>query len=253
MKKLWIVGIALLLLAILVQFPAAWLAPAVGRATSERWRLAATEGTVWAGRGSLYSFDRASGSWSAGRSLRWRVSWASLAQGALAARLAFDDGGQAELEAGARGWTLRGLDATFPAAQLAVLLPSTVGDYGWAGTLAARSSGFRCTWNRPRCTGQFDLAWDDASTAQIPGPPLGDYRVRLTAEGEALRFAVTTVRGRLQLAGGGEVSQGRLAFSGEAQAAGDDVRLESLLRAIARPGPAPGRYLIEYRETQAAR
>jgi general secretion pathway protein N len=104
------------------------------------------------------------------------------------------------------------------------------------------------------CSGQVELAWNGAATVQIPGPPLGDYGVRVIAEGDALRFAVTTLRGRLRITGAGEVSGGRLRFNGEAQAtANDDVRLESILRVIGRPGSAPGRYLIEYADTQSPR
>ena len=93
------------------------------------------------------------------------------------------------------------------------------------------------------------MAWERAAVAQIPGPPLGDYLLRLTAEGAALRFDLKTVRGRLQIAGAGELSAGTLRFAGEAAAAGEGAAsLEAVLRSIGRPGSAPGRYLIEYRE-----
>jgi hypothetical protein len=78
---------------------------------------------------------------------------------------------------------------------------------------------------------------------------LGDFRVRVTAEGEALRFDVGTLRGRLQIVGAGELTAESLRFSGEAEARGEDnAGLETVLRALGRPGSAPGRYLIEYRE-----
>ncbi len=254
MKRWWFGGLGLLMLAIVVQFPAAWLAPVVSRATNERWRLADADGTVWHGRAALYSFDRTTGSWSPGRALRWRVLWTRLASGELAAQLDFADGGEAKLVAGARGWLLQAVDATFPAGQLAVLLPSAIGDYGWGGTLAARVNTFGCAWSRFICSGQIELAWNAASTIQIPGPPLGDYRLRIVAEGDALQFDVSTTRGRLQLAGAGAVAAAGLRFTGEAHAAvNDDVRLDSLLRAIGRPGSAPGRYLIEYREATSVR
>ena len=251
MKRWWIAGVAFLLLAIAAQFPAAWLAPAVARATSGRWRIAEASGTMWHGRAMLYTFDRTTGYWHPGRAVAWDVLWTRLASLRLASRLAFEGGGKAELSASTAGWSLDGVDATFPAEQLAVLLPSVIGDYGWSGTLAARGATFRCSWGRPVCNGQIDLAWNDAATVQIPGPPLGDYRVRLIAEGDALRFAVSTLRGRLQITGAGEISAGRLRFNGEAQAtANDDVRLESMLRVIGRPGSASGRYLIEYSDAR---
>ncbi|HSQ03967.1 MAG TPA: type II secretion system protein N, partial [Burkholderiales bacterium] len=156
-----------------------------------------------------------------------------------------------QLAAGISGWSLNGLHATLPAAQLAVLLPSALGDYGWSGILNTRADTFRCNWGRPICTGHVELAWSDAATAQIPGPPLGDYRLRMTAEGEALRFDLRTERGRLQINGAGEVSAGKVRFNGEASATGEDAaRLDAVLRTLGRPGSAPGRYLIEYQENQ---
>ncbi|MGE5524074.1 MAG: type II secretion system protein N [Rhodospirillaceae bacterium] len=254
MKRWLFLGAAFTLFAIAAQFPASSLAPAVARATNERWRLAGTEGTVWRGRAVLYTYDRTSGYWSPARGVTWHVLWHRLASGVVAAQLQFDDGGRAQLVAGADGWSLADVEASFPAAPLAVLLPSTIGDYGWAGTVIARGTAFRCNWRWPLCTGQFDLAWSGAATAQIPGPALGDYSVRVIGEGDALRFTVGTVRGRLHLVGAGEVSGGRLRFTGEARAnANDDVRLESLLRIVGRPGAGPGRYLIEYGDGSSAR
>jgi general secretion pathway protein N len=253
MKRWWLAGAALLLLAIVVQFPAAWLAPAVVAATDGQWRLARMEGTIWHGRATLYAFDRTTGYWHSGPAVRWRALWRKIFSGVLAARLELDQDGRAELAARVNGWSLEGVDATFPAGQLAVLLPSTVGDYGWGGTLAVRTSAFRCSWGRPLCTGQMELTWQGAALPQLAGQLLGDYGLRVTAEADALRFTVRTLRGRLQAAGAGEISGGRLQFTGEAYATGDDVRLESMLRAIGRPGSAPGRYLIEYRERSSVR
>lgn len=253
--KRWVVGgIVLTVFVIVARIPAAWLAPAVERATGARWRVADTAGTVWRGGATLYTYDRTTGYWAATRAVQWHTLWRRLTGGVLASQLQFDDGGTAQLTAGFNGWSLENVDATFPAAQLAVLLPSTVGDYGWAGTLAARAGVFRCNWSRPVCAGQFDFGWNGAATVQIPGAPLGDYAIRVIAEGDALRFAVSTLRGRLHVTGAGEVAGGRLRFTGEARAnANNDVRLDSLLRVIGRPGSAPGRYLIEYSDTPGTR
>jgi len=252
MKRWWLAAIGFLLLAALIQFPAAWVAPQIARVTNERWRVGAVEGTIWRGHATIYAFNRASGQWYPGRGVQWRLLWKPVVRGLLAAQIDFDDGGRGQLAAGISGWSLSGLDAALPAAQLAVLLPSALSDYGWSGVLNTRAETFRCNWARPVCTGHIELAWTDAATAQIPGPPLGDYRLRMTAEGEALRFDLRTERGRLQISGAGELSAGKLRFNGEASATGEDAgRLEAVLRTLGRPGSAPGRYLIEYRETQS--
>jgi hypothetical protein len=253
-KRLWLCGIALFLLAAVVQFPAAWFAPWLSQATHQRWRLGAVEGTVWQGSATVYGFDRPSGRWHPGRGLRWRLAARELLPGMrglgrLAVQVDFDQGGGAKLAAGIRGWSIERIDAMLSADQIAALLPGTLGDYGWSGTMRGRGAEYRCRWTRTECTGQIELTWERAAVAQIPGPPLGDYLLRLTAEGAALRFDLRTVRGRLQIAGAGELSAGTLRFAGEAAAAGEGAAgLDPILRAIGRPGTAPGRYLIEYRE-----
>jgi hypothetical protein len=115
--------------------------------------------------------------------------------------------------------------------------------------MRARSAQFRCRWKRPDCTGRIELAWENAALTQFTGPVLGDYQLQLIAEGQALRFDLTTLRGRLQITGAGELSDGKLHFIGEAAATGENAgNLENLLRTLGRPGAVPGRYLIEYRE-----
>ena len=258
MKRLWLFGVGLFLLAAIVQLPAAWLAPWIAQATHQRWRLGAVEGTVWQGRATLFALDRPTGRWRPGRGVRWRLAAGKLSPGLkrleglgrLAVQVDLDDGGGAQLAAGVRGWSIERLDAMLAADQIAALLPGALGEYGWSGTMRGRGAEFRCGWTRPDCTGRIELMWQRAAVAEIPGPPLGDYLLRLTAEGEALRFDLRTARGRLQITGSGELSAGTLRFAGEAGATGESAgNLDTILRALGRPGAAPGRYLIEYRET----
>jgi len=248
-KRLWAFGIGLLLLAAIIQWPAASLAPWVARATDQRWRLASVEGTLWQGRTTVYAYDRPSGRWHAGRGMRWQLAWSELAQGRLAVQLKLDDDGGVRLVAEIDGWALERLDVTLRADQVAALLPGALGEYGWSGTMRARNAQFRCRWKRPDCAGRIELAWERAALPQFTGPVLGDYQLQLTAEGQALRFDLTTLSGRLQITGTGELSDGKLHFIGEAAATGDGAgNLENLLRTLGRPAGVPGRYLIEYRE-----
>lgn len=249
MKRLWLFGVGLFALAAIVQWPAAWLAPWIAQATHQRWRFGAVEGTLWRGRATVYGLDRPSRRWRAGRGVGWHLAWSEMFRGRLAVQVDLDDGGGARLAAGIRGWSIERLDAVVSADQIAALLPGTLGEYGWSGRMRALADEFRCLWTGSQCTGRIQLTWEDAAVAQIPGPVLGDYRLRLTAEGKALRFDLATTRGRLQITGSGELSTGSLRFNGEAAAAGENAgNLDTILRALGRPGAAPGRYLIAYRE-----
>ncbi|OGA19140.1 MAG: hypothetical protein A3H32_01145 [Betaproteobacteria bacterium RIFCSPLOWO2_02_FULL_63_19] len=250
MKRLWwLFAAGLFLLALIVQWPAAWLAPRIEQATQQRWRLGSVRGTVWRGQAVLYSLDRSSGRWHPGRRIHWDFVWGELLRGRLAVQTGLGDAGRVRLAAGPRSWSIEELDATMPAEQIAVLLPATLADYGWSGPMHARAQVFSCQWGRAGCVGRIDLSWTKAAVAYVPGPPLGDYQLRLTAEGKALRFDLATVRGRLRITGAGELSGGALRFTGEAWANGEHAgNLETILQALGRPGAAPGRYLIEYRE-----
>jgi len=249
-KRLWLFGVGLFAFAAVVQLPAAWLAPWIAQATHQRWRLGGVEGTLWQGRATVYGLDRPSGRWHAGRGISWRLAWGELLRGRLAVQADLDGGGGARLAAAIRGWSIERLDAVVSADQIAALLPGTLGDYGWSGRMRARADEFHCLWASSQCTGRIELTWENAAVAQVPGPPLGDYRLRLTAEGKALRFDLATTRGRLQITGSGELSARSLRFAGEAAATGESAgNLGTILRALGRPGAAPGRYLIEYRET----
>jgi general secretion pathway protein N len=253
MKRWTLVAIGLFLLFALIQLPAAWIAPQLARATRGGWRIGAVEGTVWGGRATLYALNRATAAWYPGHALRWRLSPERLLHGIVTAHVELDHGGRAEFYAGNGGWSLEHVDGVFSAAELAVLLPGPLSAYGWSGAIHARSSAFRCAWGVPRCTGQVEFTWRDAGTAQIPGGSLGDYAVLMTAEGDALHFDLATLAGSLHIKGAGDMIAGRLRFDGEAYATGQEApRLETLLRAIGRPGSAAGHYLIQYREGTGA-
>ena len=249
MKRLWFLGVGLFLLFAAVQLPASVLAPWIREATSQRWRLSGIDGTVWHGAAALNGIDRASGRWQPGARIRWRVAWAELFRGRFVLQIDQDGGGGARIAASLPAWTINDLDAGLPVSQIAALLPGTLGEYGWAGTARLRGKEFSCRWSRLNCTGQIDLEWANAAVAQLPGPVLGDVRVRVVAEGEALRIDLVTLRGRLHLSGTGELTTEALRFSAEAEARGEGAAgLEAVLKAMGRPGPTPGRYLIDYRE-----
>jgi hypothetical protein len=89
-KRLWFYGVGLFLLAAIIQFPAAWLAPWTAQATQQRWRLGAVEGTIWRGQATLSAFDRRSGRWHPGLGIRWRMVWSELLRGRAALQFDFD-------------------------------------------------------------------------------------------------------------------------------------------------------------------
>ncbi len=239
----------LFLLALLLQWPAAWLAPWLDSASAGQWRLAAAQGTLWNGNGMLLTRAGANEPWRGVQGIAWQWRWNELLAGQLRIRASLERGA-AQIVVAPSGIAVEQLDTTLPAEALAGLLPGALGRYHWHGLLQARSAVYRCDWRARMCSGRIEMLWTDAAVSEVSGPVLGDYRIELNAEGNALRLDLATVRGRLQINGHGEFSAGALRFNGEAAASGangDNAGLNSLLNALGRPTGVAGKYLLDYR------
>lgn len=235
------------LCAAVILWPAASLGLWLEQASDGRWRLASAAGSIWDGRGVLLARTGGAASWHSAQSIRWRLEADHWWRGRIGAVL--------ELERGAARFlferdalTIEQVDAALPAPLLSVMLPRALAGYGWTGMVQAHGGGFRCTWDGASCAGQIEFQWHDAGLAEIPGTRLGDYRIRLTGEGETLRADIATLGGRLEVQGTGEIRRGTVRFMGEAGANGPDgAWLNDVLRTIGRPGAKPGRVTIDYR------
>jgi general secretion pathway protein N len=248
--------LAFLLIAAIVQWPASAVQGWAERAGGGRWRIGGAEGTLWDGGATLLVAEggesmSAGGRWRAVQNVRWKLRARELLHG----RLAYDttlEHGSVLLAVGGGGMALESLDAQVPAAVLAGMIPGAVGRYGWSGVLQARASSFSCSKQGQDCRGQMEIFWKDAGVAQIPGPQLGSYLIRVVGEGPAIHFDLTTLEGRLQISGKGEFGAGGLRFNGEAGATGPNAaQLDAQLRTLGRPAGTAGRYVIEYRDAVA--
>jgi len=244
-----VIFILLFLLAVAIQWPATALTPWLERASNGHWRLAAVEGRLWEGQGSLLARSSDAAPWEIVQNLRWKIRWSTLWRGRLAADINIGPGA-ALFAVSPGGVSLEQFDVTLPATAAVALLPGALGRYGWAGDLRARGNSFACAWGNRSCNGEIELLWSGAAVTEVPGRILGDYRFRLVGEGQALRVDLATLSGRLEINGSGEITGKGLSFHGEAGASGSDAAsLDALLRTLGRPAATPGKYLIDYRET----
>lgn len=253
--RLRLVGFAFLilffLLAVVILWPASALSPWVERVSGGHWRLASTEGSIWSGSGMLLARSGDNVSWHIAQNIRWHVRWNDLWRGRIGVATTIEQGSSL-IAVTADGFSLEQLDASLPAPVLLELLPGALGRYGWGGNIRLRSNTFRCAWNSHSCVGEIDLLWSDAEVAEIPGNKLGDYRFRLVGESQALRIDLTTLSGRLQFNGSGEISARDLRFKGEAAATGPNAAtLGAMLNTLGRRTRTPGKYLIDYHEAGA--
>ena len=244
---------AFVLTAAVIQWPAAWLQGWVEQASDGRWKLSGAEGTIWNGSASLLltenSGNRGRGSSRVFQNISWKLRGNELWNGRLVFETSLEQG-NVLITLNATEWSMEKLDAQLPASALAGLTSGPMGRYGWTGLLQARSAVFKCSLQGRDCTGEVELLWKDAGVTEVPGPVLGSYRIRIVGEGPSVHFDLTTLEGRLQLAGKGEIGAAGLRFTGEASATGADAGpLEAKLRTLGRPAGSAGRYVIEYRES----
>ena len=247
--------------AFVVQWPAAWFQVKLEQANGGQWMVSGAEGTIWDGKATLLMAERGSssgnkidnGRWRVVQNFRWKLRWNELWQGRLAFETVLEQGGVV-IMISMRGVALEKLDTQLPASVLSGVFSGPIGRYGWMGVLQARSPAFKCAWHGAACEGELELLWKDAGVSEIPGPALGSYRSRIVGEGQTVHFDFTTIEGRLEITGTGDMDAGGLRFIGEASATGIDAgRLEAQLRTLGRPAGAAGKYVLEYRESTASR
>lgn len=197
------------LLAALPVLPARWLMLALP--DDAMVALAGADGTVWHG-----SVQLALGPPGARRLLPEPVRW-QWRNGALEISHAWLRG-PVRVQPGWSGVTVSGQNLRLPAAVL--------GAFGAPLNTVAPAGQIEIEW-QPFMPGQLPTTgtlatgrWTQASSALSHVRPLGDYRLRIGADDDALQLTLSTDTGVLSVNGQGKLQRGRLRFSGVAEPAG---------------------------------
>jgi len=185
--------------------PASLAGVAVARATNEVLTLAATDGTLWRGRGTLV----------AGSTLRVPVAWSidpwPLLRGELHVQLfpssAAGRSPRAEISARRDALALRGVDVTLPADLVESLAPRS----GVRVTGDVRLTAPSLDWTPVSFGGEARVEWQNALIALSadPGIRLGTVTAALSGAGDRLSGRVSNeggafdVRGQLTLLANG--------------------------------------------------
>lgn len=242
-----IAGLLLGLLLVLVwQAPAVWLARWVASSSNGHVLVVDTRGSVWSGSGDMILTGGA-GSRDASRlpgRVHWQLGWAG---GAPELRLRLDCCSAGELPLRIDPGLGR-FKITLPSrAEPLLRLPAAwLGGLGtpWntlqlGGQLRLASRDFVLEWAAGRwlTRGQLDIDFANLSSRISTLSPLGSYRLTVQSQQDGLaRIQLSTLDGALQLQGDGSFggsSKGR--FQGEARAApGRESALNNLLNIIGR-------------------
>jgi general secretion pathway protein N len=235
---IWLLaGLASIAITALAFLPATWMASMLEQQTAGRLALGDAQGTLW--RGSAFIGGAPSGSDPVTPLLPGRFSW-RLSPMVLLGRVDADLENAAALSQPIRvtgswhQWQVSPASILLPAERLASL--------GAPLNTVQPSGQMRLSWNpmqvvrqggRLEVTGSMNLEMNDIASRLSPIKPLGAYNLAFDWRGQQAEMVLTTVKGPMLLNGSGMLMNGRLQFSGKAEAeAGQEERLANLLNLL---------------------
>ena len=242
-------GLIVVALTVLASCPASWMALLLEKQTAGRLTLGDPQGSLW--RGSAFIGGAAAGNEPVTPLLPGRFVW-RLSPLVLLGRvnLALENPAALTVPVQIVGswseWQVSPATVTLPASRLAglgaplnTIEPSGVMQLSWSALQIAR--------NGPRVdmTGVLTLELQDVASRMSPVKPLGSYTVQMDWRGAQATMQLKTRRGALVLTGGGTINNGRLQFSGIADAAaGQEERLANLLNLLGQRRQVGGKNVI---------
>jgi general secretion pathway protein N len=247
---LWLLTIALTMaVTLLVFFPAAWLGSIVEQRTGGRLTLGDAQGTLW--RGSAFVGGAAGNNSPVTPLLPGRFSW-KISPLAL---IGMVDLQLDNPEALAQPVTFRGSWSHWQLSPSALLLPAEgLSGLGAPLNTLAPSGIMRLSWTGLALTldnrqlsinGRTTLEMSDMASRLSSIRPLGSYALALDWRGQQAQLALSSVKGPLLLNGRGSLNNGRLQFSGQAEAApGSEEALANLLNLLGQRKPGSDRNVI---------
>jgi general secretion pathway protein N len=234
---------------VLVFLPAAWLGPMVERQTGGRLTLGDAQGTLW--RGSAFIGGAPGEGGSVTPLLPGRFSW-RLSPLVLFGQVSMELANDKALALPVRitgswsQWQVSAGELLLPAEGLAglgaplnTLAPSGVIKLSWNLLDIARQG------QTVAVQGRTVLSLTDMGSRMSPIKPLGSYEMAMDWRGQRADLALRTLRGALLLSGSGNLENGRLRFSGQAQAAeGYEDTLGNLLNLLGQRRMVNGKNII---------
>ncbi|MEO8599950.1 MAG: type II secretion system protein N [bacterium] len=234
---------------VLAYLPASWMAVLLEAQTAGRLTLGDAQGTLWNGSASI-------GGAPGPRDpvtplLPGRFSW-HLSPLLLLGKVRLQLENPAALthpisvEGSWSQWEVSATEILLPAERLSGL--------GAPLNTIAPSGRMRLSWGPLQLTrqgqkmdlqGTMRLDIEDIASRLSPIKPLGAYLVTMEWRGQNAQVLLKTVKGPLLLNGGGALENGRLRFSGTAEAAaGDQEKLANLLNLLGQRRTVAGREVI---------
>lgn len=246
----WLALLALVVaLTVLAFLPASWLGQMVEQQTGGRLTLGDAQGTLWNGSAFLGGAPGEGGAVTPllpGR-FSWRLSPAVLV-GHVSMHVANPQALSQPLaiEGSWSDWQVSPGELLLPAAGLAglgaplnTLAPTGTIKLNWNALEVARQGQMVAV------TGRTVLSMTDMGSRMSPIKPLGSYEMAMDWRGQQAALVLRTLRGPLLLSGNGNLQNGRLQFSGQAEAAeGYEDTLGNMLNLLGQRRMVNGKKVI---------
>lgn len=223
-KLAWIAaGMFSMAITVLAFFPASFFAPLIEKYTQGKLTLGDAQGTVW--HGSAFIGSAPGGDVPVAPLLPGRFAWyvsPLLLLGDVEVDLENPDALSTALHISGSWRELHISPASImlPAERLASL-GAPLNTIQPAGRMVLSWQPLQLTYAQGamNITGQMDMELQDIASRLSPIKPLGAYNLHLNWQGAQASVSLTTLHGPMLLDGSGTISNGRLMFSGTAQAA----------------------------------
>ncbi|MET3105490.1 general secretion pathway protein N [Oxalobacteraceae bacterium GrIS 2.11] len=249
-KIAWLgLGLICVLLTIVAFAPASWLDIVLEKQTDGRFALGDVQGSIW--NGSAFVGVAANKTGDLTPLLPGRFAW-HLSPILLLGQIELEVRNEASLQGPVN---ITGNLRQVQISPGGLILPSE------------RLSGLGAPLNTVKPTGTITLSWDqlemtllekqleingamklnmqEIASALSPIKPLGSYVMNFVWHGQAADIELKTVQGPLMLSGKGGLTQGRLQFSGQAEAQdGQEDQLANLLNLLGQRQPGAVKNVI---------
>ena len=193
-------GVGVYAAALVASAPATWFDAGLQRVGDGRLRLVEADGTLWSGKGRI-EIREVGGRKGWTRQVAWQLRPAGLLRGRLAYNLSLEPGrSPVALTVAWQRVELEDLDIVLPAAAVGVGVPQ-LAPLALLGDLHLKAAALSV--ERGGMLGSATMQWHEAGSSLSPLVPLGDYELRVMAEGLTSRASLHTLKGPLQLDGSG--------------------------------------------------
>ncbi|WP_019142115.1 type II secretion system protein N [Noviherbaspirillum massiliense] len=235
---IWVLAaLVVVVLTVLAFCPASWMAAALEAQTRGRLTLGDAQGSLW--RGSAFIGGAPSAADPVTPLLPGRFAW-RLSPMVLLGQVDLDLENPTALSQPVK---ITGSWYQWQVSPAAVVLPAErLAGLGAPLNTVRPSGQMRLSWTPLQVTrrgqsvgvvGNMTLQMNDIASRLSPIKPLGTYQMIMDWKGERADLALKTIEGPMLLSGAGTLTNGRLRFSGKAEAqAGQEERLANLLNLL---------------------